>query len=130
VQSLAVYDHNGKLVAGSEEPRYVREAYTFEFRSWMPGLPRISDQVYEDGTRYGLASPNARATTAKIPGPVRTAWRATVKKVDGALDVWNTWWAWKVRARAERRLAKLQARYDSVDPPFTPTVTSPKTSVV
>ena len=86
MQSLAVDDHNGKLVTGSEEPQHVQEAYTFEFRSWIPRLPRISDQVYEDGTRYGLASPNVQAAIAKIPSPLRTAWRATMEKVGGALD--------------------------------------------
>lgn len=96
----------------------------------MPGPPRISDQVYEDGTPYGLASPNTQAMIAKIPGPLRAAWRATAEQFDGALDVWNTWWAWKARARAEKRLAKLQARYDVATPPSTPTVTGPKTSVV
>lgn len=95
----------------------------------MPGPPRISDQVYEDGTRYGLASSNLRAMVARIPGPVRTVWRATLGKVDGALDVWNTWWAWKARAMAEKRLAKSQTRYDGVTPPSTPAVNSPKTSV-
>ena len=130
MQSLAVYDHNGKLVTGSEEPQHVREAYTFEFRSWMPGPPRISDHVYEDGTRYGLASPNLQAIVARIPDPVRTAWRATLGKVDGALDVWNTWWAWKARSMAEKRLAKSQARYDNVAPRSTPAVNNSKTSVV
>ena len=129
MQSLAVYDHNGKLVTGSEEPQHVREAYTFEFRSWMPRLPRISDQVYEDGTRYGLASPNVQAAIAKIPGPLRTAWRATMEKAGGALDVWKTWWAWKARARAEKRLAKVQARYDIGAPPSTPLVTGSKSSI-
>ena len=129
MQSLAVYDHNGKLVAGSEEPQYVREAYTFEFRSWMPGPPRISDQVYEDAPRYGLASPNVRAIIAKIPGPLRRTWRATIEKFVGSLDVLNTSWAWKARARAEKRLAKSQARYGVVAPLSTTTVTDPKTSV-
>lgn len=68
---------------------------------------------------------------AKIPSPLQVAWRAMVGRLDGALDVWNTWRAWKARARAEKRLAKSQARYNVVTPqlPSTPTVTSPKTSV-
>jgi hypothetical protein len=52
-----------------------------------------------------------------------------MEKIDGALDVWNAWWAWKARARAEKRLAKLQARYGVVAPSSVPTVSSPKTSV-
>ena len=80
----------------------------------MPGPSRISDHVYEDGTRYGLAC-EKWSQGFQVSEDSMEDYRLMVRWTYGMLSMW----AWEVHARAEKRWAKSQAHYDDVARPST-----------